>query len=117
MAERLEIGEYDGECKPANKLVLVSKLRSEGADAVMAGGGINDAPTGEGDVGVAIGTGTDVEMHSAQITLVRGDLHGIARARALSEATVRNMKQNLTWAFHSSTARWAGHLRLASCIR
>lgn len=99
-AERLKIGEYHGECKPADKLALVSRLQSEGAIVAMAGDGINDAPAlAKADVGVAMGTGTDVAMHSAQVTLVKGDLRGIARARALSEATVRNMKQNLAWAF------------------
>ncbi len=99
-ADRLKIGEYHGECKPADKLALVSRLQNEGAVVAMAGDGINDAPAlAQADVGVAMGTGTDVAMHSAQVTLVKGDLRGIARARALSEATVRNMKQNLAWAF------------------
>jgi len=99
-ADRLKIGEYHGECKPADKLALVSRLQNEGAVVAMAGDGINDAPAlAKADVGVAMGTGTDVAMHSAQVTLVKGDLRGIARARALSEATVRNMKQNLAWAF------------------
>ncbi|MDO5948085.1 heavy metal translocating P-type ATPase [Burkholderia cepacia] len=99
-AERLKIGEYHGESKPADKLALVSRLQNEGAVVGMAGDGINDAPAlAKADVGIAMGTGTDVAMHSAQVTLVKGDLRGIARARALSEATVRNMKQNLAWAF------------------
>ncbi len=100
VAERLKIGEYHGERGPADKLALVSKLQSDGAVVAMAGDGINDAPAlAKADVGIAMGTGTDVAMHSAQVTLVKGDLRGIARARALSEATVRNMKQNLAWAF------------------
>ncbi|WP_407973402.1 copper-transporting P-type ATPase (plasmid) [Burkholderia pyrrocinia] len=100
VAERLKIGEYHGECQPADKLALVSRLQKDGAVVAMAGDGINDAPAlAKADVGIAMGTGTDVAMHSAQVTLVKGDLRGIARARALSEATVRNMKQNLAWAF------------------
>jgi P-type Cu+ transporter len=100
VAASLGIAEFHGESRPADKLALVSRLQAEGAVVAMAGDGINDAPAlAKADVGVAMGTGTDVAMHSAQVTLVKGDLRGIARARALSAATVRNMKQNLTWAF------------------
>lgn len=100
VATKLKIGEFHGEFKPADKLALVSRLQNEGAVVAMAGDGINDAPAlARADVGVAMGTGTDVAMHSAQVTLVKGDLRGIARTRALSQATVRNMKQNLAWAF------------------
>ena len=100
VAARLGIDEVHGEVKPADKLMLVEKLQKEGRVVAMAGDGINDAPAlAKADVGVAMGTGTDVAMNSAQITLVKGDLRGIAIARALSEATVSNMKQNLMFAF------------------
>ncbi|MBY4696548.1 heavy metal translocating P-type ATPase [Burkholderia latens] len=100
VAERLGIDEYHGEVKPADKLDLVTKLQQARHVVAMAGDGINDAPAlAKADVGVAMGTGTDVAMSSAQVTLVKGDLRGIARARELSEATVANMKQNLGFAF------------------
>lgn len=97
---RLGIDEVHGEVKPADKLVLVEKLQKAGGIVAMAGDGINDAPAlARADVGIAMGTGTDVAMNSAQLTLVKGDLRGIAFARALSQATVRNMRQNLVFAF------------------
>lgn len=100
VAGRLGIEAFYGEVKPADKLALVSRLQAEGHVVAMAGDGINDAPAlAKADVGIAMGTGTDVAMNSAQVTLVKGDLRGIVRARQLSEATIANMKQNLGFAF------------------
>ena len=97
---KLGIDEVHGEVKPQDKLVLVERLQKEGRIVAMAGDGINDAPAlAKADVGVAMGTGTDVAMNSAQVTLVKGDLRGIAIARTISVATVSNMKQNLVFAF------------------
>jgi len=100
VAAKLGIDEVFGEVKPADKLLLVQRLQGEGRVVAMAGDGINDAPAlAQADVGIAMGTGTDVAMNSAQVTLVKGDLRGISTARLLSEATVANMKQNLMFAF------------------
>ncbi|MBI3524759.1 MAG: copper-translocating P-type ATPase [Betaproteobacteria bacterium] len=100
VASRLGIEEVHGEVKPRDKVGLVDRLQREGRKVAMAGDGINDAPAlAKADVGIAMGTGTDVAMNSAQVTLVKGDLRGILRARALSVATVGNMRQNLAFAF------------------
>ena len=100
VATRLGIDEVHGEVEPADKLALVEKLQREGHVVAMAGDGINDAPAlARADVGVAMGTGTDVAMNSGQVTLVKGDLRGIAAARQISLDTVRNMRQNLLFAF------------------
>jgi P-type Cu+ transporter len=100
VAAKLAIDEVHGEVKPNDKLMLVEQLQKAGHVVAMAGDGINDAPAlAKADVGVAMGTGTDVAMSSAQVTLVKGDLRGIAKAREISLATVANMRQNLAFAF------------------
>jgi Cu+-exporting ATPase len=100
VAVRLGISEIEAEVLPEQKSSVVRRLRGEGHVVAMAGDGVNDAPAlAEADVGVAMGTGTDVAMESAGFTLVEGDLAGIARARVLSYATMRNIRQNLILAF------------------
>jgi Cu+-exporting ATPase len=100
VAARLGIQDVYGEVKPQDKLALVEKLQAQGKTVAMAGDGINDSPAlAKANVGIAMGTGTDVAINSAHVTLVKGDLRGIARARLLSLDTVRNMRQNLAFAF------------------
>jgi Cu+-exporting ATPase len=100
VAKSLGIDEVIAEVQPADKARIVEKLQNEGRKVAMAGDGINDAPAlARAHVGIAMGTGTDIAMESAQVTLVKGDLNGIVRARHLSRATVRNIWQNLAFAF------------------
>jgi Cu+-exporting ATPase len=100
VARRLGLDDVRADVLPAQKREIVQQLQRDGRRVAMAGDGINDAPAlAEAAVGVAMGTGTDVAMESAGITLVKGDLRGIARARRLSRATMRNVRQNLFLAF------------------
>ena len=100
MATDLQIDEVIADVLPAQKLEVIQRLQGEGRVVAMAGDGINDAPAlTAATVGIAMGTGTDVAIESAAITLVRGDLRGIVRARRLSRATMRHIRQNLFLAF------------------
>ena len=100
VARTLGIDEVQADMLPDGKADAVAKLQAQGRLVAMAGDGINDAPAlARADVGIAMGSGTDVAIESAAITLVKGDLRGIVRARALSTATMRNIRQNLFFAF------------------
>jgi Cu+-exporting ATPase len=100
VARRLGIDDVEAEVLPEDKNQIVRRLKAQGRVVAMAGDGVNDAPAlAEADIGVAMGTGTEVAIQSAGVTLVKGDLAGIARARILSRATMRNIRQNLFLAF------------------
>jgi P-type Cu+ transporter len=100
VARTLGLDDVIAEVLPDQKAEIVRRFRAESRVVAMAGDGVNDAPAlASADVGIAMGTGTDVAMESAGITLVQGDLRGIVRARRLSRATMRNIRQNLAWAF------------------
>jgi Cu+-exporting ATPase len=100
VAARLDLDEVVAEVLPNQKAEVVKRLQASGHRVAMAGDGINDAPAlAQAQVGIAMGTGTDVAMQSAGVTLVKGDLRGIVRAILLSRATMRNIKQNLFFAF------------------
>jgi len=104
VGRELHLDDVRGEVLPDRKSEVVKELQHQGRRVAMAGDGINDAPAlAQADVGIAMGTGADVAMESAGVTLVKGDLRGIVKAIKLSRATMRNIRQNLVWAFLYNT--------------